>query len=79
MVVVLQKNGKKFCGGILGHSVGTNTKNARNGKLFDYNDIKFNEWLSEIYRVLKDNTHCYLFINARNLKELWQCAENVRF
>lgn len=78
-MVELQRNGRKFCGGILGHATGTDTKNARNGKLFDYNSIKFDEWLPEIYRVLKEDTHCYLFINARNLKELWQCAENVDF
>lgn len=75
----ITKDGKKYCSGILGHATGTDTKNARNGKLFDYNSIKFDEWLPEIYRVLKENTHCYLFINARNLKELWQCAENVGF
>lgn len=54
-------------------------KNAKNGKLFDENDIKFSEWLPEVYRVLKDNTHAYIFINARNLKELQQDAENVGF
>ncbi len=64
---------------MLSHLTGDNAKNARTGKLFDYNDIKFNEWLPEIYRILKNDTHCYLFINNRNLKELWQCAENVGF
>lgn len=54
-------------------------KNAKSGKLFDNNDIKFKDWLPEIYRVLKDGTHCYIMINARNLKELQQEAENVGF
>lgn len=54
-------------------------KNAKSGKLFDENDIKFEEWLPEVYRVLKDNTHCYIFINARNLKELQEKAEQVGF
>ena len=39
---------------------------AKSGKLFKENDIKFSEWLPDIYRVLKNNTHCYIFINARN-------------
>ena len=54
-------------------------KNAKSGKLFDNNDIKFKDWLPDVYRVLKDGTHCYIMINARNLKELQQEAENVGF
>ena len=54
-------------------------KNAKNGKLFDFNDIEFKEWLPEAYRVLKNNSHIYIYINARNLKELQQTAENVGF
>ena len=54
-------------------------KNAKSGKLFDENDIKFSEWLPEVYRVLKNNTHCYIYINARNLKELQIESEKVGF
>lgn len=54
-------------------------KNAKNGKLFNFNDINFSEWLPDIYRVLKNNTHCYIMINGRNLKELQICAEKVGF
>ena len=35
-------------------------KNAKSGKLFDNNDIKFSEWLPEVYRVMKNNTHIYI-------------------
>ena len=54
-------------------------KNAKSGKLFDFNDIKFEEWLPEVYRILKDGTHCYIYINARNLKDLQVATENVGF
>lgn len=54
-------------------------KNAKTGKLFDFNDIKFEQWLPEVYRVLKQKTHCYIFINGRNLKELQTEAEKVGF
>ena len=54
-------------------------KNAKNGKLFDNNDIEFKEWLPDLFRILKNNSHCYIMINARNLKELQQEAENVGF
>lgn len=52
---------------------------AKSGKLFKHNDIKFEDWLPEVYRVLKDNTHCYIMINARNLSELQTKAESVGF
>lgn len=52
---------------------------AKEGKLFKYNEIKFLEWLPEIYRVLKPGTHCYIMINPRNLKDLWQNAEDAGF
>ena len=53
--------------------------NAKSGKLFDNNDIEFKDWLPEIYRVLKKDTHCYIMINARNLKDLQTEAEKVGF
>lgn len=57
-----------------------NTPSAvRAGKMFEHNEIKFEEWLPDIYRVLKQDTHCYLMINGRNLKELQQKAEDVGF
>lgn len=55
------------------------TTYVRQGKLFKHNDIEFSDWLGEVYRVLKDTTHCYIMINARNLKELQTEAEKVGF
>ena len=53
------KNSQKLCSGILNK----NNEDVRKGKLFKYNDIKFSEWLPLVYDKLKDNTHCYIFIN----------------
>lgn len=36
---------------------------------FDTN-IKFSDWLPEIYRVLKNGSHCYVFCNDKNIQEL---------
>ena len=52
---------------------------TKQGKLFKHNDIEFSDWLPELYRVLKQGTHCYIMINARNLKDLQQAAEDVGF
>lgn len=49
----------------------------KQGKIFKHNDIEFKDWLPEVYRILKFNTHCYVMINPRNLKDLWQCAEDA--
>lgn len=52
---------------------------VRNGKMFTHNDIAFSEWLPDVYRVLKKGTHCYIMVNARNLKDLQTEAEKVGF
>ena len=70
------------CGGMLSHrnnSATTDVNNVETGKLFKHNEIEFSDWLPEVYRVLKDGTHCYVMINARNLKDLWVEAEKVGF
>lgn len=52
---------------------------VRQGKLFKHNDIKFSDFLPDLYRVLADNSHCYLMVNGRNLKELQIESEKVGF
>lgn len=42
-----------------------------NRKLFQHqNDISLNDWIPEIYRVLKNESHCYIFTNSLNLKDM---------
>lgn len=65
----------KLCGGMLKHD----NEYVRKGKIFQHNDIEFNEWLPLIYNKLKENSHCYIMINPRNLKELQTEAEKVGF
>jgi site-specific DNA-methyltransferase (adenine-specific) len=68
--------------GVLNHDytkATEDTEYTRQGKIFKHNDIKFEEWLPEIYRVLKQDTHCYIMVNARNLAELQTKAEKVGF
>lgn len=56
-----------------------NYANVKSGKMFANNDIEFADWLPDIYRVLKDGTHCYIMVNGRNLAELQKQAEKVGF
>ncbi|ELA7830688.1 hypothetical protein Q6U52_000848 [Vibrio alginolyticus] len=54
-------------------------QDVMNGSLFKHNDIKFSDWLPEVYRVLKEGTHAYIMINAKNLNELMNEALKVGF
>lgn len=54
-------------------------KSTKDGKFFDNNDLDFSEWLPIVYRKLKERAHCYIMVNSRNLKELWQKAEDAGF
>ena len=58
---------------------GTTPCAVSQGKMFEHNDIEFSEWLPPLYRVLKKGTHCYIMINARNLKNLQVAAEAAGF
>ena len=49
------------------------------GKLFENCDIKFSEWLPEVYRVMKSGTHIYFMVNGRNYKDLQIEAEKAGF
>jgi site-specific DNA-methyltransferase (adenine-specific) len=53
--------------------------NVKNGKMFANNDIGFAYWLPELYRILKNKTHTYIMVNARNLKDLQVEAEKAGF
>lgn len=58
---------------------GSNNENLKKGTVFNKNMVSFSEWVPEIYRVLKNNTHCYIMCNDRNLKELLTVCEKSNF
>lgn len=41
--------------------------------------IKFSDWLPEVYRVLKNQSHCYIFCNDKNMQELLNTTSKVGF
>ena len=49
------------------------------GKIFEHNNIKICDWMKEIYRVLKNDTHCYVMTNALNMYEMMTEAKKVGF
>lgn len=50
-----------------------------NRKLFKYQNIKISSWMPEIYRVLKEESHCYIFTNFLNLQEMMNEATKAGF
>lgn len=52
---------------------------VRKGTLFAENSISFSDWIPEVFRVLKDGSHCYIMINGRNLSDLQTECEKAGF
>lgn len=52
---------------------------ARQGKLFEFNNIRFSDWIPEVFRILKNGTHAYIMCNSRNLFDLWGAASAAGF
>ncbi|SGY94927.1 DNA methyltransferase [Moritella viscosa] len=57
----------------------SNVDFIRSGSLFKHNTIKFSDWIPEVYRVLKNQTHAYFMVNDRNLNELMTEAIKAGF
>jgi site-specific DNA-methyltransferase (adenine-specific) len=49
------------------------------GKIFDHNNINHEEWLTEAYRVLKEDSHIYIMSNLINLFQFEAIATKVGF
>ena len=43
------------------------------------NNIIFSEWLSEVYRILKNPSHFYVFVNDKNVQDMLNEAIKVGF
>lgn len=55
------------------------TDAARKGVVFDHNDITIEEYLPELYRVLKDDAHCYIMCNNLNMPHFFDVIEKSMF
>ena len=56
---------------------GVLTKN--DGKIFDYNDIEFEQWVPLAYSLLKDDSDFYCITNLLNLFKLKEVADSAGF
>lgn len=50
-----------------------------NRKLFKHQNIKISDWMSEVYRILKQDSHAYIFTNSLNLTEMLNESQKAGF
>lgn len=66
--------------GNAGTSGGMFTKKVNmQGKVFSENNVKVQDFASELFRVLKEQTHCYVMCNQTNLRPYLNELESVGF
>lgn len=70
---------KTISGGKGGKNAPRGMLSKNDGKIFDFNNIKHEEWIPETYRLLKPGAQAYIFTNLINLKTIWNCAEKSGF
>lgn len=51
----------------------------KSGKVFEENDILPNEYLPDVFRVMKDKAHGYIMVNSSNLRNTLQDIEDCGF
>lgn len=52
---------------------------GRKGKIFEHNDVPIKEFVPELYRILKEGSHCYIMTNHVNLIEMLNVAKECGF
>lgn len=57
----------------------TGILSKNDGKIFQHNNIDITTWISECYRVLKNNTHIYVMTNFLNLEHYLASIRAVGF
>lgn len=54
-------------------------KEVNNGKVFQVNNLEIEDWLPELYRVLKPQSHCYIMTNNKNITHYLNVINNSKF
>lgn len=54
-------------------------KIVNKGKVFNENSIDIQDWIDEFYRVLKNDTHCYIMTNNKNIYHYLDVINKSKF
>lgn len=52
---------------------------SNNKKVFKYNDISPTQYFSQLYRILKEQSHMYIMVNWLNMREFLDAADKTGF
>lgn len=55
------------------------SKMGKRGKVFKHNNINIEDYLTELFRVLKEKSHCYIMCNNSNLPHFMNVINNSTF
>lgn len=50
------------------HKTGNIFKKSGDGNLFKYHSVNISTWINDVFRVLKDDTQAYFYVNDKNMK-----------
>ena len=51
----------------------------KDNKIFTHNDIQPEQWIPEIYRVMKNGTQCYIMTNTINMENYLRICREIGF
>ena len=54
-------------------------KEVNNGKVFKMNNLEIEEWLPKLYELLKEQGHCYIMTNNKNITHYLNVIDNSNF
>lgn len=57
----------------------TSVLHKNDGKIFEHNNIEIEEYMPELYRILKDGGDCYVMTNNINIMDLLNVADKCGF
>ena len=52
-------------------------KEVNNGKVFKENCLKIEDWLPKFYKVLKNDSHCYIMTNNKNITHYLEVIDKL--
>lgn len=61
------------------HNRPTGILKKNDGKIFKHNDLKEELWFPKIFKLLKESSHCYIFVNLLNLERYIRLAKGSGF
>lgn len=54
-------------------------KEVNNGKVFETNDLEIEDWLPKLYDLLKEQSHCYIMTNNKNITNYLKVIDEMYF